>query len=319
MKNRVDSELIETLESFPPVDLDQYKEAREAAAEALQSVEIPVHEDVTIGDRIIPGPEDHPSLRVRVYDKKEKEEKLPGLLWIHGGGYVLGSPEESDVLCQQFVTDANCVVVSVDYRLAPEHPYPAALEDCYAALTWLFEQADELGVDKTRLGVAGQSAGGGLTAALSLLARDRKGPEIAFQMPLYPMINDYNNTPSSNEVTGNFIWNHDLNEKGWAMYLNGQNGTEHVPEYAAPSRATDLSNLPRTYTCVGQLDPFRDETLDYVTRLSRAGVDVEFHLYPGVYHSSETLAPEAEISQRTITEYVRAAKNGLHYETKEKV
>ncbi|MFL6562562.1 MAG: alpha/beta hydrolase [Bacillus sp. (in: firmicutes)] len=312
MNNRIDPELRETLELFPPLDLDNVKEIRQFMAEANEAIEIPVDENVSIYDRNIPGSESNLEVRVRIYEPKDKHERLPGLLWIHGGGYVIGTPEDNDVLCQQFVTDANCVVVSVDYRLAPEDPYPAGLEDCYASLKWFSENAGELGVDPSRIGVAGASAGGGLTAALALLARDRKGPELCFQMPLYPMIDDRNNTPSSLEITGNMIWNHDLNEKGWTMYLNGANRTANVSEYAAPARAADLAGLPYTYTCVGQLDPFRDETLQYVTRLSQAGVDVEFHLYPGCYHGFEGLTPNAAISQRAVAEYVGAVKQVLH-------
>ncbi|WEG14776.1 alpha/beta hydrolase [Pullulanibacillus sp. KACC 23026] len=314
MKERVNPELREVLEQFPPLDLDQFEMVREAGMEMIKASEIPVDERVSIADRQIPGPEKAPMVRVRIYEPKEKTETLPGLLWIHGGGYVIGSPEGDDGLCQRFVTDAKCVVVSVDYRLAPEHPYPSGLEDCYAALKWFSENASELGVDPTRIGVAGASAGGGLTAALALYARDHNGPELCFQMPLYPMIDDRNNTPSSLEITGNYIWNHDLNEKGWSMYLNGANGTDHVSYHAAPARADDLSGLPFTYTCVGQLDPFRDETLDYVTRLARAGVDVEFHLYPGCYHGFEGIAPNAEISKRAVSEYVEAANYVLHKE-----
>ncbi|MEI3605684.1 alpha/beta hydrolase [Pseudogracilibacillus sp. SE30717A] len=312
MKNRIDPELRETLELFPPLDIDNIEATRQGMAAAAQMNEITIDESVVISEKMIPGLENNPSVRVKIYEPKERTETLPGLLWIHGGGYVLGTADEGDALGQQFVLEANCVVVSVDYRLAPEHPYPAALEDCYAALKWFSDQADELDVDRSRIGVAGQSAGGGLTAALALFTRDKKGPELCFQMPLYPMIDDRNNTPSNLEITGNMIWNYDLNEKGWTMYLNGKNGTDEVSQYAAPARATDLSNLPYTYTCIGQLDPFRDETLDYVTRLSRAGVDVEFHLYPGAYHGFEGIVPTASISQRAINEYVGAVKHALN-------
>ncbi|MBS4214988.1 alpha/beta hydrolase [Neobacillus rhizophilus] len=314
MKNRIDPELREILELFPPLDLENVEATRQALAALSQTIELPVDEAVNIYDRMVPGPNDHPSVRVRIYEPREKRETLPGMLWIHGGGYVLGVPEGDDSLCQRFVKEANCVVVSVDYRLAPEHPYPAGLEDCYSALKWFSEHAEELGVDPSRIGAAGASAGGGLTAALSLLARDRKGPALCFQMPLYPMIDDRNNSPSSLEITGNMVWNHDLNQKGWTMYLNGANGSDDVPAYAAPSRATDLSGLPYTYTCVGQLDPFRDETLDYVTRLCRAGVDVEFHLYPGCFHGFEGVVPTASISRRALDEYIGAAKHVLHRE-----
>jgi acetyl esterase/lipase len=314
MNSRIDPELRQTLEQFPSITLDpnNMDKIREMMAEANSGIEIPVDEALSITNRIIPGPADNPSLRVRIYEPKDKREPLPGFLWIHGGGYVLGVPEGDDLLCQRFVKEANCVVVSVDYRLAPETPYPGPIEDCYAALKWFSENAGELGVDASRIGAGGASAGGGLTAALSLLARDRKGPELCFQMPLYPMIDDRNNTPSSIEINEGMVWNHQLNELGWSMYLNGANGSKDVSPYAAPARATDYSGLPYTYTCVGQLDPFRDETLTYVTKLAQAGVDVEFHLYPGCYHGFEGLNPEATVAKRALAEYVGAVKQVLN-------
>jgi len=310
MEHRIDSELKETLAIFPPLDLDNVQATRDGMAAV--AVPASIEEHIIVENKVVQGPDNNDSLRLRIYKSKEQKEIYPGLLWIHGGGYVLGAPEGDDVLCQRFVNEANCVVVSVDYRLAPEHPYPAPLEDCYTALKWVADHADELGIDPTRLGIAGASAGGGLTAALALLTRDRNYPKLSFQMPLYPMIDDRNNTPSSLEITGHMIWNHSLNQKGWEMYLNGENGSDNVPPYAAAARADDLSGLPFTYTCVGQLDPFRDETLQYVTKLCQAGVDVEFHLYPGCYHGFESIVPTAAVSQRAVTEYVEAAKYVLH-------
>ncbi|WP_285398505.1 alpha/beta hydrolase [Lysinibacillus sp. fls2-241-R2A-57] len=310
MENRINPELRETLSLFPPLDLDNVEATREGMAATAQPAAIA--DNISVENKVIQGPDDNDSLRLRIYKQKEKKGDLPALLWIHGGGYVIGAPEGDDLLCQRFVNEANCIVVSVDYRLAPEHPYPAPLEDCYAALKWIADHAIDLGIDSARIGIAGASAGGGLTAALALLARDRNYPKLSFQMPLYPMIDDRNNTPSSLEITGHMIWNHDLNQKGWEMYLNGENGSDNVSQYAAAARAEDLSGLPFTYTCVGQLDPFRDETLQYVTRLCQAGVDVEFHLYPGCYHAFESIVPTAAISQRAATEYVEAAKYVLN-------
>ncbi|MDM5249551.1 alpha/beta hydrolase [Lysinibacillus sp. G4S2] len=310
MENRINPELRETLSLFPPLDLDNVEATREGMAATAQPAAIA--DNISVENKVIQGPDDNDSLRIRIYKQKEKTGDLPALLWIHGGGYVIGAPEGDDLLCQRFVNEANCIVVSVDYRLAPEHPYPAPIEDCYAALKWIADHAIDLGIDSARIGIAGASAGGGLTAALALLARDRNYPKLSFQMPLYPMIDDRNNTPSSLEITGHMIWNHDLNQKGWEMYLNGENGSDNVSQYAAAARAEDLSGLPFTYTCVGQLDPFRDETLQYVTRLCQAGVDVEFHLYPGCYHAFESIVPTAAISQRAATEYVEAAKYVLN-------
>jgi len=266
--------------------------------------------EVIISDHTITGAGGQPML-VRIYQPASRDSsQRPAVLWIHGGGYVMGHPGYDDNLCRDFVLAAGCVVVSPDYRLAPEHPYPAGLEDCYSALVWMTESAKELSIDLRRVAIGGASAGGGLTAALALLARDRGGPSICFQMPLYPMIDDGNTTPSSYEITDARVWNRENNIAAWKMYLGDLEGAD-VPPYAAPSRAAELAGLPPTYTCVGQLDPFRDETIEYVARLARAGVDVEFHLYPGCYHAFEHADPNAETSQRCRNEYVQAMARAL--------
>lgn len=264
---------------------------------------------ITIYNKMIPGAAGDPEVRVRIYEPGEKTHNRPGVLYIHGGGYIVGTPETTDFSCTHLVQEIGCTVVSVDYRLAPETPYPGPLEDCYAALLWLSSNATAFGIDASRLAVVGGSAGGGLTAALCLLARDRKGPAIAFQAPLYPMIDDRNSTPSSNEFTDSRFWNRAKNEFGWEMYL-GALYKGDVPIYAAPSRAADLSGLPPTYTCVGELDLFRDETIDYCTRLMQAGVAVELHIYPGCYHAFD-MSVDTEIGQRAENEIVQAIKRGL--------
>ena len=308
MEKKVNPELKDMLSVMPALKLDNLEELRSSMGAMDPS--IPTNEAISISDRIITRPDDQTDLRVRIYEPKERVETLPGLLWIHGGGYVIGVPEMDEALCQRYVEEANCVVVSVDYRLAPEHPYPAPLEDCYTALKWFHDNATELDVDSSKLAIAGASAGGGLAAALSLLARDRQGPAISFQMALYPMIDDRNVTPSSYEITDERMWNRDNNLKGWDMYL-GSNDREDISPYAAPARATDFTGLPPTYTCVGDLDPFRDETIEYITKLRQAGVPTEFHLYPGCFHGFEGLVPQAEISVRAKDEYVQALKRAL--------
>lgn len=310
MKNRVNPELLAGLEMFQDLDLrPEYLQAiREGSAQMRPPTVI--DDSLSITDEIIAGTDANP-LPLRIYRPKSTTEALPALLWIHGGGYILGSIDDNDDLCMRFVKDANCVVVSVDYRLAPEHPYPAPIEDCYSALKWIADNAEAINIDPHRIGVAGASAGGGLTAALTLLARDRQYPSICFQMPLYPMIDDQNQTPSTNEIKEGFVWNQKTNEAGWKMYLGEIYGTENIPAYAAPARAEDYHNLPYTYTCVGQLDPFRDETLTYVTKLAQAGVDVEFHLYPGAYHGFEAINPNADVSVRAVNEYIQAVKKGF--------
>ncbi|MEK4427039.1 alpha/beta hydrolase [Solibacillus sp. FSL K6-1523] len=310
MNKRVHPDLRGLLDAFPPLNFEYLGAVREGMA---NSPKLPIAEDMGVVDQMINGPDGDP-LRVRIYKQKGETSTLPALLWIHGGGYVIGVPEGDDVLCERFVKEANCVVVSVDYRLAPEHPYPAPLEDCYSALKWVADNCEALNIDPIRIGIAGASAGGGLTAALALLAKDRQGPSLIFQMPLYPMINDLNDSFSNKEITGNYIWNYSLNESGWSMYLGDLKDSTNIPYHAAPARATveDLHGLPYTYTCVGQLDPFRDETLQYVTKLAQAGVDVDFHLYAGAYHGFESLNPHANIANKTIQEYIDAAKYGLN-------
>ena len=250
-------------------------------------------------------------LRVMVYKPKSKQalkgqEKFPGVLWIHGGGHIIGVPEQDEELCIRLVKEAKCIVVAPDYRTAPEDPYPADVEDCYSALEWMTEK---LPVHKDKIAVAGQSAGGGLTAAVALMARDKKGPAICFQMPLYPMLDYRNTTPSSYQIVDHRVWCRDFNLTAWKMYL-GDNPKE-VPAYASPAVAEDVSNLPPAYIMVGELDPFRDEAVTYAQRLMQAGVPVELHVVPGVFHAFEGFFPDSKIGKAVIDEYVKALVNAL--------
>ncbi|MDN4618413.1 alpha/beta hydrolase [Paenibacillus sp. PsM32] len=313
MDSRVHPDLKTLFSTFPETILDEngLEETRKQMHQMAQNYIQPSDDLVAKSFHSIPGLQGAPAIPIVIYEPVSKHKMMSGVLWIHGGGYIIGGAEINDALCRRFVLETDSLVVSVDYRLAPEHPYPAPLEDCYSALKWFSENATTLGVDSNRIAVAGQSAGGGLTAALSLLARDRKGPKIAFQMPLYPMIDDRNITPSSYEITDARVWNRESNIFGWQMYL-GKDGNNDISQYAAPARATDLSGLPPTYTCVGELDLFRDETIDYVTRLLRAGVPTEFHIYPGSYHGFEAFMSQAPIGQRAESQYVEALKYALN-------
>ncbi|WP_313469717.1 alpha/beta hydrolase [Lysinibacillus sp.] len=270
-------------------------------------------EHVLTSNRMIPR-DDGSEMLVKIYEPaKRKQDKLPAMLWIHGGGFVMGHPDMDDVLCERFVQAANCVVVSIDYRLAPEHPYPAAIEDCYAGLVWMTNKEQSLGIDVRRVAIAGASGGGGLTVALALMARDKGGPSIIFQMPLYPMLDNRNETHSSYEIIDDHAtWNRTNNMTAWRMYLGEEENINALSPHAVPSRAENLAGLPPTYICIGQLDLFRDETLDYVTRLAQAGVEVEFHLYPGSYHCFEVFVPEAKISQLAIQNYLDAMARALN-------
>ena len=243
-----------------------------AAVLAAGAEGVPPNDRVTSEDRLAPGRDGQPDVAVRVYRPAGSSGTLPGIFYIHGGGMVLGSVEMEDASAAMLTEMVGCVVVSVEYRLAQEHPFPAAPEDCYTALCWMFDTAAELGVDPSRIAVYGPSAGGGLVCAVSLMARDRGGPAIRMQMPIYPMIDDRNATASSHEVTDVGIWDRAGNIEAWGMYLGDAYGSDDVSHYAAPARATDLSGLPPTFIDVGEIDMFRDEDIDFAARLIRSGV-----------------------------------------------
>lgn len=306
--SRVLPELRQTLTQFSGFHLEDLESSRAM----LKNPPREQSKHVRTTSRMIPGAAGE--MLAKIYEPTLRTgSKLPAMLWIHGGGYVMGHPDMDDALCERFVQAANCVVVSVDYRLAPEHPYPAAIHDCYAGLTWMTDEAESLGIDLERVAIAGASGGGGLTAALALMARDKGGPALIFQMPLYPMIDNRNRTASSHEIEAeNATWNRTNNLAAWSMYLGESADDSQVSAYAVPSRAENLAGLPPTYTCVGQLDLFRDETIEYVTRLAQAGVDVEFHLYPGCYHCFEVFVPEAEVSQHASQGYIDAMARALN-------
>ncbi|HEY3444820.1 MAG TPA: alpha/beta hydrolase [Myxococcales bacterium] len=251
-------------------------------------------------------------LRVLVYKSPSPspEDGAAGLLWIHGGGYAMGLPESDHGFCRRFVDAASCVIVSPDYRLSIHAPYPAALDDCYEALVWMKENARALGVRDDQLFVGGDSAGGGLTAATTLLARDRGEVSVAFQMPLYPMIDDRMNTDSATDNCAP-VWNSRSNRAAWQLYLAGLFGTDEVPKYAAPAREQDYSRLPPTFTFVGGIEPFRDETRAYVDNLRSAGVPVGFAEFKGCYHAFEQMCPDADVSRKAVAMLMDAFKHAV--------
>jgi acetyl esterase/lipase len=231
-------------------------------------------------------------VRVRIYRPPgtRTDEPLPGVLFLPGGGYALGTPEAFATTYQKLIGTRPCVIVSVDYRKSVEVPYPAALHDCYAALLWMKKNAAELGVREDQLIVVGESAGGGLTAALTLLARDRGEVQVAHQIPLYPMIDDRMTSESMRDNDAP-LWSARHNRVAWDLYLGGLS-EDQVPKYAAPARETDYSGLPPTTTFVCDLDPFRDETLAYVENLRAAGVPVECRVFEGCFHGFDLIQPD---------------------------
>jgi acetyl esterase/lipase len=249
-----------------------------------------------------PGRTDHfvqgdPPVAVRVLRPPGIEGPLPCLYSMHGGGYVLGTYDMDSLMFEDMCPRLGFVGVTVDYRLAPETPYPGPLEDCYRGLRWTFDHAEELGIDRARIGVAGVSAGGGLAAALALLARDRGEVEVAFQLLDCPMIDDRQITGSSQQ-DALLVWSKASNEFGWRSYLGDLYGTGDVPCTAAAARATDLSGLPPAFVSVGGIDGFLDEDVDYALRLNRAGVPCELHVYPGAPHGYQ-MAFDAGITKQS--------------------
>ena len=234
----------------------------------------------------------------------------PALLWFHGGCYVFGTARD-DEHGNAFAARAGCAVISADYRLAPEFTYRESVADAFAALRWLADHAEELGVDPERIAIGGASAGGGLAAGLALYNRDHGGPPVAFQLLIYPMLDDTHDTPSGHEVADSRVWHRAVSLKAWRMYLGEGYGTERVSPYAAAARATDLSGLPPAFVTVGARDLFRDEAIDYARRLMAAGVSTELTVYPGMNHLGELLVPQAAVSRRMRGAYLDAVKRAL--------
>jgi len=256
--------------------------------------------------------DDNSQMRVCVFKSKELSGKVPGILWMHGGGYGMGAPEQGIGMAKAFIQRKQCVMIAPDYRLSVDAPYPAALDDCYTTLLWMKNNVESLGINDSQIFIGGDSAGGGLTAAISLYARDKNEVNIAFQMPLYPMLDDRMLTESATDNNAP-IWNSKSNYYGWKFYLGELYGKDIVPDYAAPARATNYDKLPPTATFVGDLEPFRDETILYVENLRKAGVKVSFRIFEGCYHAFEQVCPTAEISKSAIefitTEYAFAVEN----------
>ncbi len=237
-----------------------------------------------------------PGVAVRIHRPRTSDGPLACVYSIHGGGYVVGSYDMDDALFESWCPKLGVLGVSVNYRLAPETTFPGPLDDCYLGLQWASDNADELGIDPGRLGVYGVSAGGGLAAALAMLARDKGEVRLAFQLLESPMLDDRQQTPSSN-LDGLAIWSKAANEFGWRSYLGPAYGREDVPPYAVPARSADLSGLPPSYISVGTADGFRDEDIDYAVRLNQAGVPTELHVYPGAPHGYQLFVDSAVARQ----------------------
>lgn len=302
----LDPQLAQAVAQMPPIDNSDVAKARQGI-EKMQQYMPPVDTSgVTITDRAIPA--EYGEIPIRIYTPETEVYRLPAMLFFHWGGFMLGNLETEHARCVMIARDAECVVISVDYRLAPEHPFPAALDDAYVALHWTVEHADMLGLDTERIAVGGTSAGGGLAASIALMSRDRNGPKIAFQFMGFPVTDDRMTTETVQTFTETPNWTHDANINMWDYYL-GEN-RENVSPYAAPMRADNLSDLPPAYIWTGEFDPLRDEGIQYAVRLMSAGVSVELHNFAGTFHGFDQI-PSAAIAKRSQQEQVAVIRAAL--------
>jgi len=248
--------------------------------------------------RVIPGGPGGPNVNVQVIGARPDGKARPALLHIHGGGFILGRAEDSTPLCQTIAAELDCLVVNVEYRLSPETPFPGPVEDCYAALAWLHRNAQALGVDRDRIAVMGESAGGGLAAMVAIAARDRREVQLRYQVLIYPMLDD--RTGSARRVPpfiGRIGWNEAGNRFGWTSFLGAPAGQGEPPYGAVPARVADLRGLAPAFIGVGGIDLFVEEDLEYARRLVLAGTPTQFQLVPGAYHGFDFIAPQSRPSK----------------------
>jgi acetyl esterase/lipase len=310
----VDPELRDALALWPllPLSADSLSQRRADSLKALEAVPQPDLPDITADEIRVESAFGAKPIRVLTYRPVKSDSPLPTIVHIHGGGFVMGTPEMKDVENRLLASGLKCAIYSVDYRLAPEAPHPAPLEDIYSVFTWLHANAGQLGLDPARIGIKGESGGGGFAAAAALYARDQQGPKFAFQHLIYPMIDDRTAVRKDlHPHVGEFVWTQRNNHFGWHSLLGSEPGSAGVSPYAAAARAAYVSGLPPTYISVGGLDLFLEENMIYADRLSRAGVPVEFHMYPGAYHGFYR-ATNARVTKQAERDTRDALRRFLH-------
>jgi len=271
-----------------------------------KSLFIPPNLDgVTVTEKEIPTEDG--TVGVYIYQPEGISGSKPGILWIHGGGYIMGNAQTATPI--NFARDFGVTVVSVDYRVAPEHPFPAGTNDCTAALRWMADNSQSLCINPENIVVAGESAGAGMAAGVVLRNRDEQGPKVAAQYLLYPMLDNLHDTASGSRE-GYPLWDRQTSLNAWEMYLDGVPGKMASP-YAAAARAKDLSGLPPTFIAVGGSDLFRDEDIEFAQRLMSAGVPTELGVFPGVFHGGQIFVPDAAISKCMNTSCTQAMRRAL--------
>ncbi|WP_344395066.1 alpha/beta hydrolase [Streptomyces vastus] len=296
----MDPELEAFVPLFPKADLNDPATARKDLAELAGAAPPPDFMELEIEDRTVPA---HPDVPVRIYRPRQAQGAV---VWLHGGGFVMGDLNTEHPWAARVAMGSGAVVISVGYRVAPEHRFPAALDDTYAVLTWAAEHAAELGIDPERIAVGGHSAGACIAAAVALRARDQQGPTICFQLLNQPGLDDRQETWSARHFTDTPWMTRDKVTAAWRHYL----GSAPATPYAAPARATDLSGLPPAYIATAEFCPNRDEAVDYALRLLQAGASVELHQWSGTFHGSQAIL-SAEVSQRQMAELTAVLRRGV--------
>jgi acetyl esterase/lipase len=310
----VDRDLMEAFHGEPPVlqvSAETLKQARDIVVQMMSTFKDNESQPVRVTRKSIPGPENSPSVQIIIYHPEGRESPLPGILHMHAGGFVLGNAEMNVGYCQKLASDTGCIVVSVDFRLAPETRFPGPVEDCYSALLWMFQEHQSLGLDPTRLAITGESGGGGLAASLAFLIRDRKEVAIALQFLTYPMLDDRTgSTIDPGPYAGEFGWTRAANQFAWTSALAQPAGSEHVNDPLVPARVEDLQGLAPVYLVVGALDLFVTEAIRYAQRMVDQGVSIELHVYPGAIHGFD-LALGTPLSTRFFDERKRVFQKFL--------
>ena len=329
-EQKIDPQLRELLRATPDLlhDLPTLREIQARVSDYLVEYgdNIKHSTEVLIYDWEVPATQTSVAVRIRCYEPKgyqpqtgKQDKPLPVLLWIHGGGFISGDVKSNDNICENFVVECNCIVVSVEYRLTPQHPYPAGFNDCYAVLEWLASKgAAELDIDGDRIAVGGSSVGGCLAAGIALKACETDGPKIKHQLLLIPVLDDRHITQSSRDITDHrVVWNRDLSMLAWDGYLHDVFG--ETPSYAAPARTKTIPNLPSTFISVEEQDILRDESIVYAQRLMQAGVNTELHVYPGTFHGSFMDVPGADVSKQHMADVFNSLKKALNQHNDESV
>jgi acetyl esterase/lipase len=272
---------------------------------------LPVLEDILVEDVDVPASGASPAVSLRLYRPKTPKGPGPALYWMHGGGFIIGSPEQDQSVILELVRTLGLTVAAVRYRLAPEHPAPAAVEDAYAGLKWLFAEASRLSVDPARIAIGGVSAGGGLAATLAFVAHDRHEVRPAFQFLIYPMLDDRTVTRTDLDTRHVRVWSTQSNAWAWSVYLGQAPGSPQASSYAAAARREDVSGLPPAWIGVGTLDLFHDEDVAFAQRLKTSGVPCELHVVPGAFHGFDALFPRAGVSKAFRQEWIRVLREAL--------